>query len=204
MRELKLAMSITLDGFVSGPNGEIQWVFSGDQAAIDWKVETLGGAGLHVMGSGAFQAMAPFWPSATLVFAPVMNQIPKAVFSRQDPTVIKAGVVQALASARADGTALHPDADSWADAYVAGGDLAEEVARLKAQDGKPIIVHGGAAFARSLIAHNLVDEYILGVYPIVLGQGVPIFSELPAPRPLTLVSTKTFPSGFMAQVYRPK
>jgi dihydrofolate reductase len=204
VRELKLAMSMTLDGFVSGPSGEIQWVFGGDQAAIDWKVEMLGSAGLHAMGSGAFQAMAPFCPSATTVFAPVMNQIPKAVFSRQDPAVIKAGVVQALATARAEGTALHPDAVSWAQAYVAGGDLAEEVARLKGQDGKPIIVHGGATFVRSLITHNLVDEYVLGVYPIVLGQGVSIFSDLPAPRPLTLVSSKTFPSGFMAQVYRPR
>lgn len=203
MRELKLAMSMTLDGFVAGPNGENQWVFNGDQVAIAWKLELLGSAGLHAMGSGAFMAMAPFWPTATIPFAPLMNRIPKAVFSKQSPDVLKAGVVQVLANARAEGTALQPHAESWAEADVAGGDLAAEVARLKAQDGAPIIVHGGARLARSLIAENLVDEYVLGVYPIALGQGMPIFSGLSAPRALTLVSSKTFPSGFQAQVFRP-
>ena len=86
---------------------------------------------------------------------------------------------------------------------VAAELLADAIAALRTQDGKPIIAHGGAAFARSLIAHNLADEYVLGVYPILLGKGVPIFNDLPAPRPLTLVSTHTFPSGFMAQTYRP-
>ncbi|MFP6974680.1 dihydrofolate reductase family protein, partial [Xanthomonas hortorum] len=98
---------------------------------------------------------------------------------------------------------LQAGAESWAQAYVASGGLADEVAALKAQDGKPIIAHGGAAFARSLIAHNLVDEYVLGIYPILLGRGAPIFCDLPAPMPLTLISSKIFPSGFMAQTYRP-
>ncbi|SEM12030.1 Dihydrofolate reductase [Pseudoxanthomonas sp. GM95] len=203
MRELKLAMSMTLDGFVSGPNGEIQWVFNGDHAAIEWKVQALWDASLHIMGSRTFGNMAGFWPTSTLVFAPVMNQIPKAVFSQQDPAIFKALGMQAIDAANASGGALQEGAGSWAEAYVAGGDLIDEVKRLKAQDGKPIIAHGGAQFARSLIAANLVDEYILGVYPIVLGQGQPIFADLPAPRPLTLVSTQVFPSGFQAQVFRP-
>lgn len=86
---------------------------------------------------------------------------------------------------------------------MASGDLVDDIARLKAEDGKPIIALGGVAFARSLIAQNLVDEYVLGVHPIALGKGLPIFSDLPAPRPLKLVSSKAFPLGSMAQVYRP-
>ena len=206
MRKLTLAMSMSFDGFVSGPEGEVQWVFNGDQEAIAWKVENLWNAGLIIMGSRSFQDMAPFWPTSTMAFAPPMNQIPKAVFSRQGPAVLETAH-KALRDARAQAGGgagkLQPGAESWAEAYVAGGDLAEEVARLKAMDGKPIVALGGASFARSLIAGNLVDEFALMVHPIALGKGRPIFADLPVPRPLELVSSKTFPLGTVAQVYRP-
>ena len=209
MRELILTMSMTLDGFVSGPEGEIQWVFSGDQEGIAWKVEHMWNAGLIIMGSRSFQDMAAFWQTSTSVFAPPMNQIPKAVFSKQGTAVLKAAdTAKALSSAQAQAgdtqtVQLQPGAESWAEAYVASGGLVDEITKLKAKDGKPIIVIGGAAFARSLIAQNLVDEYVLMVYPIVLGKGRTIFSDLPAPRPLKLVSSKAFPLGSVVQTYRP-
>jgi len=199
-------MSVSLDSFVSGPEGEAKWIFSGDQEAIAWKVENAWNAGLHIMGSRTFQGMAAFWPTATGVFAPPMNQIPKAVFSKQGPAILKAATTtlrDAQAQAGDTQTGLQPGAESWAEAYVASGDLADEITKLKAQDGKPIIAHGGAAFARSLVAQNLVDEYVLLVYPIALGKGVPIFSDLPAPRPLKLVRSRAFPLGAVAQIYRP-
>ena len=194
MRELVLGMSMSLDGFVSGPDGEATWIFSGDQEAIAWKVEMASNASLHIMGSRTFRGMASFWPTATGPFAPPMNQIPKAVFSKQGSAVLKPSPTSGQ---------LQPGAASWADAYVASGDLADEIAKLKAKDGKPIVAHGGAAFARSLIAQNLVDEYVLMVYPLALGKGLPIFSDLPAPRRLKLVRSKAFPLGSVAQIYRP-
>jgi dihydrofolate reductase len=204
---LILGMSMSLDGFVAGPDGKADWIFSGDQEGIAWKVENIRNAGLHIMGSRSFQAMSGFWPTATLVFAPPMNQIPKAVFSKQGPAVLdiaKAALRDARAKAETgQGPALQPGGESWTEAYVASGDLAAEVATLKAQDGKPIFAHGGASFARSLIAEGLVDQYVLAVYPIVLGKGLPIFSDLAMPRPLRLVSSKAFPKGAVAQVYRP-
>ena len=205
MRKLILTMSMSLDSFVSGPDGDVNWIFSGDQEAIAWKVENLWNAGLIIMGSRSFQDMASFWPTSTTVFAPPMNQIPKAVFSKQGPAVLEVAA-KGLRDAQAgdNQTAkLQPGAESWAEAYVASGDLADEVTKLKAQEGKPIFALGGAAFARSLIAQNLVDEYFLMVHPIALGKGVPIFSDLPAPRPLKLISSKAFPLGSVAQIYRP-
>jgi dihydrofolate reductase len=210
MRELILHMSVSLDGFVSGPDGEAKWIFSGDQEAIAWKVENSWNAGMHIMGSRSFQNMASFFPTSTGVFSPPMNQIPKAVFSKQGPAVLKAvaATINELRDTRiqpGDNQTgpLQPGAESWAEAYVASGGLADEIAKLKGMEGKPIVAHGGAAFARSLIAQNLVDEYVLLVYPIALGKGVPIFSDLPAPRPLELVSSRTFPLGAVAQIYRP-
>lgn len=209
MKELVLAMAMTLDGFVGGPGGENDWIFSGDQEAIAWKVENAWNASLHIMGSRTFRGMAGFWPTATSVFAPPMNQIPKAVFSRQGAAILKAaepatGSANAAAGAgNTQSAPLQPGAESWSEAYVASGPLADEIARLKAGDGKPIVAHGGATFARSLIAGGLVDRYMLMVYPVVLGKGLPIFCDVAPPRQLELVSSKVFPKGAVAKVYRP-
>jgi dihydrofolate reductase len=209
MRELILKMSITLDGFVGGLDGEIAWVFNGDTEAAAWTVETVWNASLHIMGSRTFHDMAAYWPTSTEVFAPPMNQIPKAVFTKQGRAILKkADTTAALKDARANAgsgapAALQPGAESWAEAYVASGDLKEEIAALKAKDGKPIVAHGGAGFARSLIAEGLVDQYVLLVHPIALGKGLAIFSGLPTPRPFKLIDSKVFPAGTVALIYRP-
>lgn len=209
MRELVLKMSMSLDGFVGSPDGGIKWVFGNDEEAIAWSVATVWNASLHIMGSRTFHDMVAYWPTSTSVFAPPMNQIPKAVFSRQGRGVLKApNQTAALRDARADAgmnqpTQLQPGAGSWAQAYVASGDLAEEIAKLKAGEGKPIVAHGGAAFVRSLIAHGLIDQYALLVHPIVLGKGLAVFSDLETPQRLKLVSSRAFPGGALAQIYRP-
>ena len=196
MRDLILKMAISVDGFVSDLDGRNTWMFGADQEAKAWGVETIWSAGLHIMGSRSFQAMATYWQTSTDQFAPPMNQIPKAVFSRQGPAILRD------VSTTAGTAQLQPGAGSWAEAYVASGDLAEEIARLKAQEGKPIIAHGGVSFARSLVAHGLVDQLALTVAPVALGQGLPLFSELTAPTPLRLISSKAFPGGAVAQIYR--
>ncbi len=193
MRELILKMALSVDGFVSDIEGQNTWMFGADPEAKAWGVDFIWNASLHIMGSRSFQGMAPFWPSSTMEFAPPMNEIPKAVFSKQGLAILKA------ATAPKDA----PGAASWAQAYVASGDLAEEIASLKAQDGKPIIAHGGVSFARALVAHGLVDQYALVVAPVALGKGLPLFSDLAAPRSLNLVSSKAFPGGAVAQIYRP-
>jgi len=212
MRELILKMSVSLDGFVGSADGGIKWVFHNDPEATNWTLETVWNASLHIMGSRTFRDMAAFWPTSTGVFAPPMNQIPKAVFSKQGAATLEpaktSSTTTALKDARAnsgDGVSAvqQPGSESWAKATVASGDLAEEIAKLKAQDGKPIIAHGGADFARSLIAQGVIDQYDLLVHPVVLGKGLPIFSDLAAPRPLKLVSLRAFPEGAIAQIYRP-
>ena len=208
MRELILKMHMSIDGFVAGPDGAIEWVFGADPEARAWTVATISNASLHIMGSRTFHDMAAYWPTSTELFAPPMNQIPKAVFSRQGRAVLRnVNTTAALDDARANAGSgqsaeLQPGAGSWAEAYVASGDLAEEIATLKAQAGKPIIAHGGASFARSLVAQGLVDQFALLVCPVALGKGLAVFSGLAAPTPLKLVSSTAFPGGSVAQVYR--
>jgi len=211
MRDLILKMSVSIDGFVGGPNHESDFIFADiDDQQTAWTIDVISHAGLHIMGSKTFKDMASFWPTSTEAYAPPMNTIPKAVFTKQGPSILKAGDTSkpgegalAFAGKKDHADHLQPGAETWAQAYVAGGDLAEEIAKLKAQEGGPIIAHGGAGFARSLIAAGLPDEYDLLVHPYALGQGLPIFTDLAKPRALKLVSSTAFPKGSVAQVYRP-
>ncbi|MBQ4853827.1 dihydrofolate reductase family protein [Rhodanobacter sp. B2A1Ga4] len=212
-RKLVLKMSVSLDGFVAGPNGEADWIFrsSGGADSTAWVLDTLRGAGVHIMGSRSYHDMAAFWPYSEMPIAAPMNDIPKIIFSRQG---IERGpqadqTTAALAEARARNAARHgatPTAaalKSWAEPAVARGDLVEEVLRLKEQPGNYILAHGGARFAQSLVACGLIDEYRLAIHPVVLGQGQPLFCALRSPVDLRLISAMPFDSGAMAVVYRP-
>jgi dihydrofolate reductase len=215
MRKLILKMSISVDGFVGGPNGEIDWIFKSlDDGAIKWIVDTLWQAGVHIMGSCTFHDMVAYWPTSSEPFAPPMNQIPKAVFSRGG---IRADVPRGDLTTRAlkDATLHHstvipqsasaivPAGAAWNEARIINGGLVEEIARLKQEPGKDILAHGGAGFAQSLAAHGLIDEYRLLTHPVALGRGKPLFANLPKPLDLKFKSSSTFDSGAIAHIYRP-
>jgi len=211
-RKLVLKMSVSLDGFVAGPNGEADWVFrsSGGADSTGWLLDTLRGAGVHIMGSGSYGDMAAFWPYSQMPVAAPMNDIPKVIFSRTGIDGPRAQhTTAALAEAKARNAERHGAVPSeavlksWAEPTVARGDLVEEVMRLKDQPGNYILAHGGARFAQSLIAAGLVDEFRLAIHPVALGQGMPLFSGLRRPVDLRLVSATPFASGAMAVVYQP-
>jgi dihydrofolate reductase len=207
-RKLVLKMSVSLDGLVAGPNGEMDWVFRSSSAdSRERVIHTLREAGAHLMGSRSYYDMVAFWPFSDMPFAAPMNEIPKIVFSRTGIDVDR--VTRALADAKARHADQHrvmPSEavlQSWAEPIVARGDLAEEVLRLKEQPGNFILAHGGARFARSLIATGLIDEYRLAIHPVVLGQGQPLFTELHDPFDLRLVSATSYSSGIVGVVYQP-
>lgn len=197
MRDLILGMSMSLDGFVAGPNDENDWIFStGSPDARAWKLKSVSSAGVHIMGSRSFASMAPYWPYSTDEFAPAMNEIPKVVFARNGRPTIAPAPANAKAEPSAETLA------SWRDARVASGPLTHEIARLKREDGKPIFAHGGATFAQSLVRASLVDEYRLIVHPVALGGGKPLFATLEARSLLALVECTRFDGGAVALVYR--
>jgi dihydrofolate reductase len=205
MRKLILRMNLSLDGFMGGPNGEIDWIFkSFDDSASAWAVKTLWQAGVHIMGSRTFRDMAAYWPTSTDPIAAPMNAIPKVVFTRKG--LEQASTTRALADApRAEGSvATTPsNPESWTNPGIARGELAAEIARLKQAPGKPILAHGGASFARSLVRERLPDEYWLLVYPVALGRGLSPFAELEKPLDLKLVNKTTFDGGVVEHIYRP-
>ena len=84
MRELILKMSISADSFVAGADGRIDWLFeSPDDEATAWTMDSLRNTSLHIMGSKTFQDMSAWWPTSDEIYAAPMNNIPKAVFTRQ-------------------------------------------------------------------------------------------------------------------------
>jgi dihydrofolate reductase len=156
--------------------------------------------------------MASYWPFSNEVYAAPMNEIPKVVFSKNPSVTSPAArsTTQAIEDAsRTSGTRANvrgsdsPEEQSWLNARVMSGDLATDIAQLKSEAGRDIMAHGGASFARSLVRLGLVDEYQLLVHPVARGQGLPLFSELPKPIALELVSATAFPAGAVAHVYHP-
>jgi dihydrofolate reductase len=192
MRQLIMKMSMTIDGFVGGPNGGNDWVFkSSDETSKASAVERFWEVGLIIMGRKSFEAMAPYWPTAPGPFAAPMNEIPKAVFTKSGYK----GVTFPNAE-------QSPAAASWAEARVFDGDLAEGIKQLKSEPGKPVYAIGGAGFVRSLIATGLIDEYQLVTHPVVLGEGLPVFNGVTRPLDLKLVDVKSFPGGIVSRTYR--
>jgi len=186
-----MKMSISVDGFVSGPDGRNDWIFrSSDEQSRDWVLQSTRGAGLIIMGRKSFEQMSPYWPTATGPLADAMNEIPKAVFTQKGFKVAPAA-------------SSSPAAKSWAGTRVIEGDLAGGIRRLKEEAGKPIIAFGGAEFMCNLIATGLIDEYHLVVHPIVLGGGLPIFTSPAKQFDLRLADLKAFPGGVVVHSYQP-
>jgi dihydrofolate reductase len=192
MRKLTMKMSMSLDGFVGGPNGENDWVFkSSDETSKTWSVEETCKAGLIIMGRKTFEKIGAYWPTANGPFAAPMNEIPKAVFTIKGFAGIHPGAEQTPAVA------------SWAEARIFDGDLAGGIRELKDEPGKPILAIGGAGFMRSLIETGLIDEFHLIIHPVALGSGLPIFTDLAIPLDLKLVDVKSFPGGIVVHTYHP-
>jgi dihydrofolate reductase len=149
-----------------------------DEELEEYFVTKLRRAGTHIMGRNTYENMAQHWPKSTELVAPVMNDIPKVVFSKT------------LQSAE------------WPDSRIASGDTAEEIARLKQEPGGEIVAHGGVRFVQSLARLGLVDEYRLYVYPIAVGRGTSLFADPQHPQALRLVTCTAFLSGVVELVYQ--
>ena len=183
MRKVTYSMGVSLDGFVAGPDGEIDWS-APDEELHRFHNQQTREIGAHLCGRGLYETMV-YWetadenPSATeyeLEFARIWKDLPKIVFSKS--------------LAKVEGNAR----------LVRDG-IAEEVAKLKEQPGKELAV-GGAGLASSLAKLGLIDEYRLFVSPVVLGGGTPYFPALDDRINLELVETQTFGSRVVYMRYR--
>jgi dihydrofolate reductase len=169
------SMSVSLDGFIAGPGGDIGWS-EPDAERFAFHVEQTRHIAAHLCGRDLYQEML-VWETAEqtmtgdaeLEFARIWRSIPKVVFSRTLTSVT-------------------------GNARLAADDIATEIGRLRDQPGGGVVAIGGARLAAAAIAEDLIDEYRLFVNPVMLGSGTPYFTPHARRFDLRLAESRTFGS----------
>lgn len=179
-------MHTSLDGFVAGPNGEMDWITFNEELADDVGKLTED-ADTAIYGRITYEMMESYWPTAgespsatkhDIEHANWVNNALKIVFSR---SLKKTG---------------------WQNTKIAREINAEEISAMKKQDGKNLLLIGSASVTHTFIANNLIDEYWINVNPVLLGKGIPLFSyENSNKVSLKLVKSKTYECGVVALKY---
>jgi dihydrofolate reductase len=192
MRMLRVIEFLSLDGVMQAPGDPEEDTEGGFQHG-GWQrpyfddvlgataAEGMAATDGYLFGRKTYEKMAAFWPTAPDddPYARHLNGTPKYVASRTLEAV------------------------EWENSTLIKGDLAEEVAKLKEQAGKNIAVLGSGELVQTLIEHDLVDEYFLAVFPIVLGSGKRLFREADQARRLSLVDSKATSTGGVLLNYVP-
>jgi dihydrofolate reductase len=183
MRTLIVSEFVTLDGIMEAPGGEpghphSGWVFDfmGPEQ-LQYKLEEVREAAALLIGRVTYESFAGAWPAREGEFADKMNTMPKHVVST---------------------TLRRPE---WNNCTVIGSDVAGRVARLKAESGGPILVAGSRTLLHALMAHDLVDEYRLMIFPVLLGSGRRLFPETSRKTSLRLTDSRAFASGVVVHHY---
>jgi dihydrofolate reductase len=185
MRKVIVTEFVTLDGLMSDPNDQMEWVLSTfddemgrEIAAQQASVDTM------LLGRLTYEIFARYWPTATTetedpATIAHMNDTAKVVFSRTLDRV------------------------AWANARLVRDGIVDEVRRLKALPGKDIAIVGSASIVQQLANHALVEEYQLLVHPVVLGKGKPLFAEIEDRQHLKLTQADWFKNGVLSLRYEP-
>ncbi len=184
MRKLKLQMQTSIDGFVAGPEGQLDWMtWTWDVRLQDFVRELTDSVDTIVMGRKMAEGFMRHWEAATnnpddpsKPFADLMVGYPKVIFSRTNQTV------------------------SGINATMATKPIVEAIQELKQQDGKDIIAYGGAGFVTSLIENGLIDELNLFINPTAIGEGLTIFS---GKTPFELDNSTRYGCGIVVNKYVP-
>lgn len=186
MRKVILFMHASLDGFVAGPNGEMDWIIY-DEELQNYAKEVHSNVDTVLYGRVTYQMMAGFWsnPPENLLdskyhveHAHWLENATKIAFSKSLDRV------------------------EWKNSRLIKENIAEEISTLKKQSGKDMIIIGSASFAHSLMKLGLIDEYRINVNPVVLGGGIPLFKDVADRIHLKLEKANTFNTGVVGLVYQ--
>ena len=185
MRNLIFFMHTSLDGFVAGLKGELDWANIDDEL-FDFVATMTDTADTALYGRVTYEMMQSYWPKAgeqpnatkhDKEHSAWYNKVSKIVLSK---TISEKGL---------DNTIVISD------------QLADNINKIKKQDGKNILIFGSPGASQSLLNEGLIDEFWLFVNPIILGQGMPLFKDITGTTKLKLVASKTFACGVIALHY---
>jgi dihydrofolate reductase len=188
MRKLIVSINVTLDGFMAGPNCELDWHFnSWTHDMAEALAGQLSRADTILLGRVTYGGMARHFASAPaslntpredIDFADMLNHYPKVVFSKTMETA------------------------HWNNSQIVKGNVKRAVTKLKAQPGREMIIYGSGKLVASLRKLELIDEYRIWVHPILLGSGKPLFANNHEKVHLALYKTETFSSGVVLLYYK--
>jgi dihydrofolate reductase len=188
-RKLVVSEFVTLDGVMQGP-GLVDEDTEGGFKHGGWQQpyfdevfmraieQTMAAADALLLGRKTYDIFARYWPTAKDPIAPIMNNFRKHVASRTR------------------------DRLDWQNAVLIKGDVAPEIAKLKQQDGKDLLVFGSGTLVQTLLRHDLVDELLLVIHPLIVGSGKRLFREEYRRRPFELVDSKPTTKGVLVARYR--
>jgi dihydrofolate reductase len=189
MRNVILQEFVSLDGMAAGPNDSVDFVpaaTSGDQSFGARQLAFMETVDTILLGRKTYEMFADYWPNVTSgddkPFADRINAIPKIVFSR---------------------SLVRAPWGKYAEATIVKGQLSDEVARLKQQAGRNMVLWGSLSIAEALEDDGLIDEYQLIVCPVVLGGGRRMFREGTDGYELSLRETRSFNRGVVLLSYAP-
>jgi len=187
MRKVILAVNVSLDGYLEGPGGAIDWWTPDPEMNVEFTADLRADVDTMLFGRKAYhalnaafsqQATHPDSPPELVDFATWMLDTPKVVFSRTQSDL------------------LSPDD------RLAVADIPDEVAALKQQPGRDLVLFGGSSTVQQFVQNRVVDEYRLKIYPVALGAGQPLFTDLKDRASLELTHTKAYDSGIVTLRYR--
>jgi dihydrofolate reductase len=183
MRRLIAFNNLSLDGFFTDRNSDINWVRKDAETAA-FAAEKARAGDTLLFGRKTYELMAGFWPTPVAVksdsvMAELMNASPKVVFSR---TLDKA---------------------SWSNTELVKDDLPDAVRKMKQRPGNQMAILGSGSIVAQLAAHGLIDEYQVMVNPVVLGRGRTMFDGIKEKLTLRLIKTRVFNNGNVLLCYEP-
>lgn len=182
MKKIKVSMHVSLDGFVAGVNGEMDWIKVDDQM-FDFVKSFTDDADTALYGRTTWKMMDSYWPTAAdKPDATRHDKEHSAWYNSADKIVVS----NTMWGQNADKTAF------------IGGDIIQQLKELKQKNGKDILIFGSPSVVRTLMKANLIDDYWLFVNPVILGEGISMYSKLDNRLELVHKTTKIFPCGVTA------
>jgi len=185
MRKLVFFMHASLDGFVAGLNGEMNWIHF-DELMFDFVATMTANADAALYGRVTYEMMQSYWPTA--------GEKPNASKHDKEHSTWYNNVSKIVLSKTLKEVELN-------NTVVIGDNLVNKINEIKSQEGKNILIFGSPRASHSLLSESLVDEFWVFVNPVLLGEGIPLFKNITEITPLKLIESKTFSCGVIALHY---